>query len=81
VAQRLYLDTSVLNRPFDDQAQARIRLEMEAFLAILEKIEEGTVDLVGSTVLDFETEANPVPERRERIQSYLRLAKHFVKFV
>jgi predicted nucleic acid-binding protein len=78
VAKKLYLDTSVLNRPFDDQAQSRIRLETEAFLAILEKIETGTFDLVSSSVLGFETAANPFPERQERVKSYLDLAKHFV---
>jgi len=79
VRQRLYLDTSVLNRPFDDQAQARIKLETEAFLAVLEKIEAGTFDLVGSSVLDFEAEANPSAERQERVQSYLKVATHFVQ--
>lgn len=33
----IYLDTSVYNRPFDDQYQTRVRLETEAFLLILEK--------------------------------------------
>ena len=34
---KVYLDTSVYNRPFDDQNQTRIRLETESFLSILEK--------------------------------------------
>jgi predicted nucleic acid-binding protein len=79
VAKRLYLDASVLNRPFDDQAQARIRLETEAFLAILEKIEAGRFELVGSAVLDYENKANPFSERRMRIDTYLRLQTTHVK--
>jgi predicted nucleic acid-binding protein len=79
VAEKLYLDTSVFNRPFDDQAQARIRLETDAFLAILEKIEQSRLELIGSSVLRFETDANPSPERQERIQTYLNLAKNFVE--
>jgi hypothetical protein len=35
---KIYLDTCCLNRPFDDQRQARIRLESEAVTLILEKI-------------------------------------------
>ncbi len=79
MADRLYLDVSVLNRPFDDQSQVRIKLETEAFLAILERIEVGELAMVGSSVLDFENEANPFPERKERVESYLKLASQFVK--
>jgi hypothetical protein len=38
---KIYLDTCCLNRPFDDQTQERIRLESEAMLAILSRIEKG----------------------------------------
>lgn len=37
---KIYLDTCCLNRPFDDQTQERIRLESEAVLAILSRIEK-----------------------------------------
>ena len=79
MADRLYLDVSVLNRPFDDQSQVRIKLETEAFLAILERIEVGELAMVGSSVLNFENEANPFAERKERVESYLKLASQFVK--
>jgi hypothetical protein len=36
---RLYLDTRVYNRPFDDQSQAKIFLETQAILLILQAIE------------------------------------------
>jgi hypothetical protein len=36
---RIYLDACCLNRPFDDQTQARIRLEAEAVLMILMECE------------------------------------------
>ena len=38
---KIYLDVSCLNRPFDDQTQARIRLEAEAVLLILEQFDDG----------------------------------------
>jgi predicted nucleic acid-binding protein len=75
--RKLYLDTSVLNRPFDDQGQVRIKLETEAFLAILERVEKGTWELVSSSVLEYENDANPFSERKQRVQSYLGLARHF----
>ena len=34
---KVYLDNCVLNRPFDDQGQERIRLETEAVMLILAK--------------------------------------------
>jgi len=38
---RLLKDLSCLNRPFDDQTQARIRLESEAVTMILARIDAG----------------------------------------
>jgi len=40
-AVRVYLDTSVYNRPFDDQTQPRIWLETLALVLILQMIEAG----------------------------------------
>jgi hypothetical protein len=34
-AYKIYLDVCCLNRPFDQQSQARIRLETEAILEII----------------------------------------------
>jgi hypothetical protein len=38
---RLYLNMCCLKRPFDDQTQARIRLETEAIDAVLLLVEMG----------------------------------------
>jgi hypothetical protein len=48
---KVYLDTSVYNRPFDDQSQTRIRLEAEAFLSIIEKAIYGGITIIGSSAL------------------------------
>ena len=37
MATRIYFDACCLNRPFDDQSQARIRLETEATEHLLER--------------------------------------------
>ena len=42
---RIYLDVCCLNRPFDDQAQDRVRLETEAIKSILLRI--GTRQWIG----------------------------------
>ena len=36
---KIYLDACCLNRPFDDQSQDRVRLEAEAILLILGRLE------------------------------------------
>jgi len=41
----VYLDTSVYNRPFDDQDQVRIKLETEAFLSIIDRAVKGGTEI------------------------------------
>ena len=52
---RLYLDTCVFNRPFDDQSQPRIWLETLAFSVIMQMIEDKTVVLVASSVVSYDS--------------------------
>jgi predicted nucleic acid-binding protein len=61
---RIYLDTSVYNRPFDDQTQNRIWLESQSLAIILRLVEQGDVELITSSVVSFETSRNPYPQRR-----------------
>ena len=67
---RVYLDNCTFNRPFDDQTQIRIRLETEAKLYIQERIQDGTLELAWSYILDYENTANPFEERRNVIQNW-----------
>ena len=71
---RIYLDNCCFNRPFDDQAQIRVRLEAEAKLCIQENIRDGTIELAWSYILDFENEANPFEDRRTVITGWKRYA-------
>ncbi len=75
---KIYLDTSVYNRPFDDQTQPRIWLETMAFTMILQMIESEQVVLVSSSVLGFENTRNPFPERKEWVNGCLKLSRHNV---
>ena len=63
---RIYLDVCCLNRPFDRQTQARIRLETEAILAIINNCQTGTWTLITSNALEAEINQTP---NRERIES------------
>ena len=71
---KVYLDTSVYSRPFDDQSQPRIWLESLAFSLLLEAIEHGDLELIASTVILYETSRNPDELRRRWIQSVVMTA-------
>jgi hypothetical protein len=71
---RLYLDNSVLNRPFDDQRQPRIWLEALSFSLVLTLIESGEATLIHSPIHDLENSRNPFPLRQKWIEKCLRLA-------
>ena len=72
---RVYLDLCVLKRPFDDQSQPRIWLETQAVSLIIQAIQDGQVELAGSSLLDFENSQNPWPLRRDAVARWLDLAK------
>ncbi len=72
---KIYLDTSVYNRPFDDQLQPRIWFETMAFFMILQLIEKQETDLITSSVLAFENSNNPFAERRRWVTNCLKLSE------
>jgi len=64
---RVYLDNCCLNRPFDDQRQARIRLESEAIMAIIEQIQSGKLNWISSDAIDIELSYAPDNIKRQRV--------------
>jgi predicted nucleic acid-binding protein len=76
VSLRVYLDTSVYNRPFDDQTQPRIWIETMAFALIVQMIEGEEVELVASSAVAFETSRNPDVVRQVWVNHCLGLARH-----
>lgn len=76
---KVYLDTSSLNRVFDDQSQPRIYLEASAMIMIFAMLEEGLLRLVSSEVLVYENEANPFAERRSFVTAILKKAEEIQK--
>ena len=72
---RIYLDSCSLQRPFDDQTQARIRVETEAVLAILAATQAGDIVLLNSEALEYEMGRIPDEQRRTEVAAVLALAK------
>ncbi len=68
---RVYLDVSCLNRPDDDQQQARIRLETEAIAIIMERFEDGRWLHLASDMAIIEINATTDVKRRRRTLALL----------
>lgn len=54
-------------------------METQAFVLILQMVEAGDVELVGSSVLDYENGRNPFLLRRRWVSRCLDLASHYHK--
>ncbi len=74
----IYLDVCCLNRPFDDQGQARIRLEAEAVLLILARLTANEWTWIGSEAMTFEVAQTPDPDRRQRVEILMRAIHRMV---
>jgi predicted nucleic acid-binding protein len=71
---RIYLDVPCLNRPYDDQSQARVRAETQAVLFAFAKFESGEWTLVASEAVEIEVDQTLDQIRRERVREHLSLA-------
>ena len=72
---QIYLDACCVNRPFDDQTQDRVRLEVEAVMLILSRVQAGIWQWIGSDVLIFELGEIPDPNRKRRVLRLTRLVQ------
>ena len=68
---KIYLDVSCLNRPFDDQAQVRIRIETAAITFVFERIDAGVWEQVSSEMARIEIDAITDVDRRTRVRVLL----------
>ncbi|WP_235595827.1 PIN domain-containing protein [Mastigocoleus testarum] len=71
---KVYLDTSIYNRPFDDQTQPKIFLETQAVILILQMVEAKLIELVNSSVLEYENSRNSVLVNQQTMKRYLQIA-------
>jgi predicted nucleic acid-binding protein len=74
---KIYLDVCAYNRPFDSQAQMRIRFETEAKLHIQDCIRDGVYSLCWSYILDYENGKNPYDDKRSVIAPWKKLAADY----
>lgn len=68
---RVYLDICCLKRPFDDPSQARIRLESEAVLSLMDSASE-KMNFIHAPAHDLENDQNTMPSRRKYVRKWLK---------
>jgi len=73
VILKVYCDTNVYNRCFDEQNQLRIRLECTAIEGIYALAEAGRLELSWSFMLDYENSLNPQLDRKEWVELLSRM--------
>ena len=75
---KIYLDTCCLSRPFNDQAQIRIRRETEAVEEIFDAFINGRWTWIISEALIYEVNNNPNWIQRDRMKSQMDTANENV---
>jgi len=75
---KIYLDTCCLNRPFDDQAQERIRLETESVMIILSRLQRKEWTWLGSQALEIEIDRAPDADQKSRLKRIIGFVRDVV---
>ena len=74
----VYLDVCAIQRPLDDPAQLRVRLEADAVVSLIGLCESGDLELVASAAHEIENSQNPYPARRAHAADVLGISRHYV---
>lgn len=69
---KIYLDVCCLSRPFDDQEQARIRLECEAVLLVIDKMKAEKWAVFNSDAIKTELENIPDESKEKQLRDFLK---------
>ncbi|MBS7646208.1 hypothetical protein KEJ44_09300, partial [Candidatus Bathyarchaeota archaeon] len=72
MVERVYLDTNVYCRPFDDQSDKRIRTESWAFIEIADAASHGKMVIVSSDYVKFEIERIADSLKRKDVRGFER---------
>lgn len=70
MVERVYLDTNVYCRPFDDQNNKRIRTESEAFIEIADAALRDKIVIVSSDYVKFEIERIVDPLKKKDVRGF-----------
>lgn len=60
---KVYADTNIYSRLFDDRSNERVRSEAYACGILFEYAKKGEIELIGSDMLDYEIRNGPISKR------------------
>lgn len=69
---QIYLDNSFLNRPFDDPDIGTNKLDAEVLSLIIKLARKNKVNIVNSSVIEYENSLNKIPERKLFVDEILK---------
>ncbi|CAN5425554.1 hypothetical protein BH11PLA2_BH11PLA2_11530 [soil metagenome] len=75
----VYFDSCVLQRPWDDQSQDRVRDETEAFVGLVELVDDGEIEVIDSETLESEISKIRQLDRRTGLENMMKSAAVRVK--
>lgn len=76
---KIYFDTCVYCRLFDDQSQDRIEKETKEFIEVLKVAEQRKVIIVSSDVLIDELEEIVDPRKSSEVKEFIKICKEHVE--
>lgn len=68
----IYLDNSFLNRPFDDPEIGINKLDSEMLSLVIKLADKGKVNLINSSIIEYENSLNSIPERKIFVAEVLK---------
>lgn len=68
----IYLDNSFLNRPFDDPDAGTNKLEADILSLVIKLVNKNKVDLINSSVIEYENSLNLNPDRKLFVETVLK---------
>lgn len=74
---KVYLDTSFLNRPFDNLFIQPHKIEAEILFFVLEQSKKGAVKIVNSSFIEYENSRNLSKERKEFVKNIIERAEYY----
>lgn len=73
----IYLDNSFLNRTFDNPEVGVNKMEADVLLLINKLNRTGKVNLVNSSVIEYENSLNPFPDRKIFVREILKISTSY----
>jgi predicted nucleic acid-binding protein len=77
---KIYLDNCCYNRPYDDLSIDRNRVESEAVLSIIKMGQQKTIEIIGSSIVDYEMKHSTDSESKDKVLQLYEVISAKIKY-